>query len=148
MKCRLDASVCHSKQRWKKDKCRCECNELVDKGVCDNGFIWNPSNCGSECDKLCDIGEYLDYENGKRRKKLVDKLVEECTENTGQVKIARITLAKREIERQCSCALHIVLFPIIFRGGSRINFRVLQKFTKESVTIRCIKSKGFYCRLF
>ena len=116
--------------------------------MCDKGFIWNPSNCGNECDKLCDIGEYLDYENGKRRTKLVDKLVEECTENTGQVKIARITLAKHENERKCSCALHIVLFSIIFRGGSRINFRVLQKFTKDSVTIRCIKSKGFYCRLF
>ena len=24
-KCRLDASVCNSKQRWNKDKCRCEC---------------------------------------------------------------------------------------------------------------------------
>ena len=28
-----------------------------------------------------DFGEYLDYENCKARKKLVDKLVEECTEN-------------------------------------------------------------------
>ena len=43
--------------------------------MCDKEFFWNPSNCGSECDKLCDIGEYLDYENGKRRKKLVDKLL-------------------------------------------------------------------------
>ena len=24
-KCRLDASVCNNKQRWNKDKCRCEC---------------------------------------------------------------------------------------------------------------------------
>ena len=31
--------------------------------------------------KLCDIGEHLDYENCKCRKKLVDKLVEECSEN-------------------------------------------------------------------
>ena len=23
--CRLDASVCNNKQRWNKDKCRCEC---------------------------------------------------------------------------------------------------------------------------
>ena len=29
----------------------------------------------------CDVGEYLDYENRKCRKKLVDKLVEECSEN-------------------------------------------------------------------
>ena len=79
--CRLDASVGNNKQRWNEDKCRCECKELIDKGVCDKGFIRNPSNCECECDKSCDIGEYLDYENCKFRKKLVDKLVEECTEN-------------------------------------------------------------------
>ena len=38
-KCRLDASVCNNKQRWNDGKCRCECNELIDKGVCDEGFI-------------------------------------------------------------------------------------------------------------
>ena len=37
--CRLDAIVCNSKQRSNKDKCRCECKELIDKGVCDKGFI-------------------------------------------------------------------------------------------------------------
>ena len=30
-KCRLDASVCNNKQRWNKDKCRCECREFIDK---------------------------------------------------------------------------------------------------------------------
>ena len=47
----------------KDDKCRCECEELIDKGTCDNGFIWNPINCEYECDKSCDIGEY--YKNYK-----------------------------------------------------------------------------------
>ena len=32
-------------------------------------------------DKSCDIGEYLDYSKCKYRKKLVDKLIEECTES-------------------------------------------------------------------
>ena len=54
---------------------------MVDEGRCDKGFIWNPSNCDCECDKSCDVGEYLDYEKYKCRKKLVDKLVEECSEN-------------------------------------------------------------------
>ena len=84
-KCRLDAIVCDDKQRWKKNKCICECKELIDKGVCDKGFIWNPSNCGFECNKACDIGEYLDHENCKCRKKLVDKLVDECTETIEEV---------------------------------------------------------------
>ena len=57
-KCTLGAIVCN-KQRWNKNKCRCECKELVDKGVCHKGFIWNPSNCECECDESCDIGEYL-----------------------------------------------------------------------------------------
>ena len=96
-KCRSDASVCNNKQCWNDDKCRCECKELIDKGVCDKGFIWNPSNCECECDKSCDVGEYLDYENCKCRKKLVDKMIkrscaEECTENIDEVNIAEMAL--------------------------------------------------------
>ena len=80
-KCRLDASICNSNQRWNDDKCRCECKELIDKGMCDKRFIWNPSNCECECDKSCDIGEYLDYKNYKYKKRLIDRLLEECSEN-------------------------------------------------------------------
>ena len=63
------------------NKCRCECKELIDKETCDKGFIWNPSNCECECDKSCDIGEYLDYENCKCKKRIIDKLVEEYSED-------------------------------------------------------------------
>ena len=49
--CKFGANICNNKQRWNKDKCRCECKELIDKG-----FIWNPSNCECECDKACDFG--------------------------------------------------------------------------------------------
>ena len=31
---RLDKIICNSTQRCNKDKCRCECKELIDKGVC------------------------------------------------------------------------------------------------------------------
>ena len=44
--------------------------------MCNKGFIWNPSNCEYECDKGCDVGEYLDYENCRRSKKLVAPLIE------------------------------------------------------------------------
>ena len=107
--CRLDASVCNNKQRWNNDKCRCECKELIDKGVCDKGSVWNPSTCECECDKSCDVGKYLDYENCKYRKKLVDKLVEECTENIDEVKIVGMTLFERENECVCPYTLCIVL---------------------------------------
>ena len=33
--CRLNEIICNNKQRWNKDKCRCECKQLIDKGVCD-----------------------------------------------------------------------------------------------------------------
>ena len=108
-KWRLDIGICNNKQRWNNDKCRCEWKELIDKGVCDKGSIWNPSNCECECDKSCDVGEYIDYENCKCRKKLFDKLVEQCTENIDEVKIAEITVT--EIIYKCSSyTLHIVLF--------------------------------------
>ena len=92
--CRLDKIICNNKQRWNKDKCRCECKELIDKDVCDKGFIWNPSNCECECNESCNIGEYLDYSNCKCRKKLVDSLVEECTENIEETKLVEKTLDK------------------------------------------------------
>ena len=76
----VDGIIC----RWIEDKCRCGCKEFIDKGVCNKGFIWNPSNCKCECNKGSDIGEYIDYENCKCRKKLVDKLIEECTENINE----------------------------------------------------------------
>ena len=65
----MDASICNKKQRWKNNKSRWECNELIDKGACDKRYAWNHSNCECECDKSCDIAEYLDYENCKCRKK-------------------------------------------------------------------------------
>ena len=75
------------------------------------GIYWNPSNCECECDKSCDVGKYLDYENCKCRKKLVDKLTEECTENVDEVKIA----SENKHKNKCSsCTLCIVLFSIIF----------------------------------
>ena len=89
-------------KRWNVDKCRCEGKELIDNGVCGKGSIWNPSNCECEFDKSCDVGEHLEYENCKCRKSLVDKLVEECTENIDEVKIAGITLARHENVCLCS----------------------------------------------
>ena len=75
---------------------------MIFSALYDKGFIWNASNCECECDKLCDIGEYLDYENYKRRKRLIDKLIDECTETAEEVKPAIITLAENENSYKCS----------------------------------------------
>ena len=54
--CKLNSSVRNNKQRWNKDKCRCECKELVDKQECKKGFSLNPSNCNCEGNKSCSAG--------------------------------------------------------------------------------------------
>ena len=117
-KCRLDASVCNNKQRWKDDKCICKCKELIDKDVCDKGFTWNPSNCECQYYKSCDFSEYLDYKNCKCTKKLVDKLADECTENIAETRLVEITSTEcNSIEnkrRHNSRTLYIVLLSIIF----------------------------------
>ena len=113
-KCRLDASVCNNKQRWNNDKCRCECKELIEKGRCDKGFIWNPSNCECECDKSRHVGEYLDYENCKCRKKLADKLVEERSENIDENEMI-YTAILNDYGNVCnSCTIYILFFVIAF----------------------------------
>ena len=115
--CGLDPIVCNNKQCWNKDKCRCKCKELIHKGVCDKGYIWNPSNCECECDKSYDIGEDLDYDNSKRTKRLIEKLVDQCTETIEEVKPAIITLAENENENSYKCnssILYTVLFWIFF----------------------------------
>ena len=87
---------------------------MIDKGRCDNGFIWNPSNCEGECDKSCGVGEYLDYANCKFIKKLIDELVEECSENIDENEIA-FNETLNDYEKVCnSCTVWVVLFAIAF----------------------------------
>ena len=81
---------------------------MIDKGLCDKGSICNPNNYEYDCDKSCDFRKYLGYQNCKCRKKLVDKLVEECTETVEEVN-------HNESKHKCnSCTLYIVLFSTIF----------------------------------
>ena len=121
-----------------KIKCRRECKELIGKGVCDIEFIWTPSNCECECDKTCDIGESLDYENCKCRKKLVDNSVDECTETVEEVKLANITLAENENSYKCSsCTVYTMLFWIFFTinvGGIGAYFVYFHGYLKKMFT--------------
>ena len=79
--------------------------------MCDKGFIWNPSNCECECDESCDIGEYLDH---KCRKKVIDKLVQECSENIdGNEMLYNETLdiiSSSDNRTSDSCIVYIILF--------------------------------------
>ena len=85
--------------------------------MCDKGFIWNSSNCECECDKSCGIGEYLDYKNFRCKKRIIDKLVEECSENIDRNEMLyNETLNATPFnvyKKACnSCMVCIVLFVI------------------------------------
>ena len=74
--CRLNSSVCNSKQIWNIDTCSCDCNEdFAGILTCNKGYMWNPSTWACECDMWCKPGQYLDY------KKCVceNKITTECT---------------------------------------------------------------------
>ena len=107
---------------------------MFHKGICDKGFIWNPSNSKSEYDKSNNVGEYLDYKNCKCRQSLVDKLVEECSENIDENKL-HSTL--NDYEKICSsCTVHIVLFVIflIIRKSISRLFIYFHWYLKKSST--------------
>ena len=65
-------------------------------------------------DKSCNIGEYLDYSSCKCRKKLIDPLLEECTENINETKLVNITVENKNNDRCCSYVVYKVLFGIFF----------------------------------
>ena len=87
---------------------------MIDNGWFDKGFIWNLRNCEWKCDKLCDVREYLDYQNCKCRKRLIDKLVEECSENIDGYEMI-YNGALNDYKKICNtCTVYIVLLVIFF----------------------------------
>ena len=78
--CRLNSSVCNSKQIWNSDTCRCDCNEDFASIInCTKGYTWNPSTCECQCDTWCKPGQYLDHKNCICKNKLIGRIIEECT---------------------------------------------------------------------
>ena len=104
---------------------------MIDKGVCHKVYIWNPNNCECECDKSWDVGEYLDYENCKCRKRLIDKLVEECTENIDEAKLAGVALFEHVNECVCSYTVCIVLaviaLTVSIEIGAYFNYKYIYR---------------------
>ena len=86
--CRLNSSVCNSKQIWNSDTCRCDCNEDF-AGIinCTKEYTWNPSTCECQCDKWCKTEQYLDHKNCICKIKLTGRLIEECTSIINEIMI-------------------------------------------------------------
>ena len=78
--CRLNSSVCNSKQIWNSDTCKCNCNEDF-AGIinCTKGYMRNPSTCTCECDMWCKPGQYLDHKNCICKNKLIGRVIAEST---------------------------------------------------------------------
>ena len=73
------------------------------------GILVYANEC--EYDKLCDVGKYLDYANCKCRKRLIDKLVEECSEDiNGNEMIYNVTLNYHRKVYNCYTIYIILLF--------------------------------------
>ena len=78
--CRINSSVCNSKQIWNSDTCSCDCNEhFAGIMTCNKRHMWNPSTCACEYDMWCRPGQYLDYKNCVCKNKLISKIISECT---------------------------------------------------------------------
>ena len=99
----------------------------------------NLSNCECECDKLCDAGEYLDHANCNSRKRLVDKLVEECSENINKKELhpnELISVTSNDYKNVGgSCTIYIVLLVIFFIISISIScaFVYFYWFSKKSI---------------
>ena len=87
---------------------------MIDNGRCYNGFVWNPSNCECECDKLCDARQYLGYKNFECRKRLIDKLLEEWSENIDGNKVIYNGTLNDYGKISNTCTVYIVLLVVFF----------------------------------
>ena len=122
--------------------------------MCDKRFIWNPSNCECECDKSCGIGEYLDYKNCKCRKKIIDKLVEECSKNIdGNEMLYNETLdiissRNNKTSNFCIAYIYIVLFSVFLIISISIAiyvyfFLYLKNKSTNSHYLGCLNKNGY-----
>ena len=48
----MDEKFCNNKQKWNKNKCRCECLEIKE---CESGSFWNVVNCRCEFKKAAKL---------------------------------------------------------------------------------------------
>ena len=84
----------------------------------------------------------LDYENFKCRKKLVDKLIDECTETIEEVKSVNITFTgnKNNYYKCSSCKVYIVLMRVVFTIFTRITiYFVYYNWSLIKNNVSCIK---------
>ena len=81
-----------------------------------------------------------DYENCKCRKKLVDKLIDECTETIEKLKSANITIFEIGSCERSSCIVYIALMIVVFTIFTGITvYLVYYNWSLIKNNISCIK---------
>ena len=89
-----------------------------------------------ECYKSCDFNEYLDDKNCKCKKRIADKLAEECIENIEEATPVEIISSKNERMHKCSPrTLYIVLISIFFTLNVEIAIYFLFLLVLEKKTL-------------
>ena len=74
------------------------------------------------------------------QKKLVDKLIDECTETIEEVKLAKITLTKNENENKySSCKVYIVLMIVVLTIFTGITIYFVYYNCSLIKNVSCIK---------
>ena len=75
------------------------------------------------------------------QKKLVDKLIDECTETIEEVKLAKITIFENENENKYgSCKVYIVLMIVVFTIFTAINiYFIYYNWSLIKNNVPCIK---------
>ena len=114
--CRLNSSVCNSKQIWNSDTCRCDCNEDFAVIInCTKGYMWNPSTCACECDMWCKPGQYLDHKNCVCKNKLIRRVIAECTSVINETMMNNVDNKDNDntITYICIGLFSILLFRIV-----------------------------------
>ena len=132
--CRLNSSVCNSKQIWNSDTCRCDCNEdFADIINCTKGYMWNPSTCACECDMWCKPGQYLDHKNCICKNKLIGRIIGECTS------VINETIMNNEdnVDNNTIWNVFICLFSVVIFIG-------IVCFLYNYFIFKCIKGKKLF----
>ena len=112
--CRLNENICNNKQRWNKDKCRCKCKELIDKMYAIKDLFGTQVIVSVNAINHLILVNIQIIQIANVRKKLIDPLIEECTENNDETKLVNITLAENENSYCNSCKVYIVLMTVVF----------------------------------
>ena len=136
--CRLNSSVCNSKQTWNSDTRSCDCNEdFAGIMTCNKGYMWNPSTCACECDMWCKPGQYLDNKKCVYKNKLIGKIISECFRITDETMMNdKNNIANHDT----TTSIFIGLFSVLMFAGITC-FCVFAYF-------KCIKGKKLFKKRF